>query len=87
MSLDETLKERGSRYGEFRDNAEIAQAFKDVARKCAGWQKLSPAQRECIDMIFAKLSRVFTGDPKYPDNFVDIAGYAQLVANDLIAKK
>jgi len=84
MELGDILKERGNRYGEFKDNAEIAQALKNCVRLYPGWDKLADDQKECFDMIFAKMSRVLTGDPDYADNFSDIAGYAQLIVNRLL---
>lgn len=83
MTLDTTLKERGTRYGKFKDNAEIAQALKNTISKYRK-RPLAPDQHEALDMICAKVSRILTGDPDYADNWVDIAGYAQLVANRLM---
>ena len=34
-------------------------------------------------MIAHKIGRILNGDPNYADSWVDIAGYAQLVANEL----
>ena len=34
-------------------------------------------------MIFHKLARIANGDPTYIDSWTDIAGYAQLVVDDL----
>ncbi len=38
-------------------------------------------------MIFHKIARIINGDPNYADSWVDIAGYATLVANRLENKK
>ena len=43
-------------------------------------------QAEAIDMIFSKLARILNGDPNYADNWIDIAGYATLVADRLEGK-
>ena len=39
MSLENTLAERGSRYGDFTDHAELAQELQDVMR---GFRKPGP---------------------------------------------
>lgn len=80
-TLDDTLKARRSRYGEFSDNAAIAQALKDIVRSRKEWEGLDATQREAIDQVFAKISRLMTGDPDYPDNWHDMAGYSTLAEN------
>ena len=42
-----------------------------------------PDQREALEMIQHKVARILNGDPTYTDNWIDIAGYATLVANRL----
>ena len=83
MALDDTLKERGSRYGTFADNAAISQDLKKVMQASPNWSRLRPSQREALDVISSKISRVLTGDPEYADNWEDIAGYAVLVKKEL----
>jgi len=84
--LDKILDERGQRYGKFVDVAEatskIQEAFYD---HCSGEKlfMLAPDQSVAIDMICHKLARIAVGDHDYVDNWVDIAGYAQLVADRL----
>lgn len=85
-TLDETLKDRGERYGEFTDNAVIAQRIKHAMRfNPALWQNLKPAHQEALDVIASKMARIISGDPNYPDNWHDIQGYAKL-AEDRIKK-
>ena len=45
--------------------------------------KLAADQIEALDMIFHKIGRIINGDPDYVDSWVDIAGYAKLVADRL----
>jgi hypothetical protein len=47
------------------------------------WTGLAPDQQEALDMIAHKIARILNGDPNYADSWVDIAGYAQLVADRL----
>lgn len=78
-----TLAERGSRYGKFKDHAEISQALKLTMQDRSKWPMLDDDQREALEMIAHKIARVLNGDPTYIDNWVDIAGYATLVAERL----
>ena len=82
-TIDETLSERGKRYGEYNTHAEITQGFKEFAREYIGWGKLSDSQKEALDMIFHRVGRILNGDPNYTDSWHDIAGYATLVENEL----
>ena len=83
--VDAVLAERGSRYGKFIDHAEITQALKRalVNHAIAQGKTLAADQAEAIDMICHKLGRIVNGDPDYADSWVDIAGYAKLVADRL----
>jgi hypothetical protein len=85
-SIDATLAERGSRYGEFEDGAFIMQSLKGVMQSTDGWTRLSPPQREALEMIQHKIGRILNGDPNYADSWVDIAGYAKLISDNLDGK-
>lgn len=82
-SLEETLEARGNRYGEFKENAEVAQKLKAVFRESRNWEYLEPYQQEALDIIASKISRLLSGDPNYPDNWHDIQGFAKLVEDRL----
>ena len=85
-TIDATLAERGKRYGEFEDHAAITQLFKRMTSRFLEDQNkppLSASQQESLDMIFHKIGRILNGDPNYADSWIDIAGYAKLVANEL----
>lgn len=84
--INKVLKERGNRYGTFEGNATLSQDFKSLFknhRRLIGKQDLPSVQKEAVDMILHKLSRIANGDATYVDNWVDIAGYAQLVVSTL----
>jgi len=87
-SVGTVLDERGARYGKFVDQARIAQQLKNVAHTFAAQQgkTFDVDQAEAIDMIFSKLARILNGDPNYADSWIDIAGYAKLVADRLEGK-
>ena len=72
--------ERGEQYGDFTDQAHIAQDLKDYMRLMPGWAYLQPHQRESLDMIQHKISRILNGDPNIVDSWADIAGYAHIIA-------
>lgn len=74
-----TLKERGDRYGSFEGQSVLCQALKGVMKASAGWDRLSFAQKESLEMIQHKTARILNGDPNYADSWHDIAGYATLI--------
>jgi len=82
-NIDDLLAERETRYGAYNDHAIISQSLKHAMVNSDGWKKLSSCQKETLEMIAHKIARVLNGDPNYADNWVDIAGYAQLVVNEL----
>lgn len=81
--INDTLTERGNRYGSFYDNATLTQALKDTMRLTNKWDDLEADQKEALEMIAHKISRILNGDPNYDDSWHDIAGYATLVENRL----
>ncbi len=83
--IEETLKERGERYGQFRKHAEISQGLKAcmVFISSDGWSKLGCDQKEALEMIQHKIARILNGDPNYKDSWHDIAGYATLISERL----
>ena len=83
QDIDEVLKERGKRYGEFKEHAFIVQAIKFTMHKSPNWDELSPDKQEALEMIAHKVARILNGDPEYIDSWMDIAGYSKLVADTL----
>lgn len=84
--IEETLNERGARYGDRVEQFGVAQAIKELARDRLAsnphYARMAFEDKrlavETIDMIATKLSRVICGDPAYADNWHDIAGYATI---------
>jgi hypothetical protein len=87
-NVDAILDARGSRYGNFLDHARITQRLKEVAHGFAAHhgKTFDVDQAEALDMIFHKIGRILNGDPNYADSWIDIAGYAKLVADRLEGK-
>jgi len=90
MSIENTLAERGNRYGDFTDHARICQQLKNTmynANTDRGlqltWEKLSDVQKQALEVIADKIARILSGDPNYADNWHDIQGYAKLVEDRL----
>ena len=78
-SIDNILKERGSRYGDFGSHAIITQTIKEAMRHSPNWAKLPNDMKEALEMVAHKVGRILNGDFTYTDNVVDIIGYMQLV--------
>lgn len=98
LGVEEILEQRGNRYGKFSGHAELTQGLKDIFWKLvwtrdditceADLNKLyTPSMCEALDMIFHKIGRIGNGDPFYDDSWIDIAGYAQLVVDELHEEK
>ena len=86
-NIEAITAERGEQYGDFTTQGTIAQELKDYMRKHPGWAYLLPHQRESLDMIQHKISRILNGDPNVVDSWADIAGYAHIVAIRIPAKR
>jgi len=83
--IKDILQERGERYGTFENHAAISQSLKRVM--FATEKSLDDDQSEALEMIAHKIARILNGDPNYVDSWLDIAGYATLVAERLNGKK
>ena len=88
-AIDDTLNERGDRYGRFATQAALSQTLHNTIMKHYfdihghSTAPLPPYIVEALSMICHKLARVANGDPLYDDNWRDIAGYSQLVLDIL----
>jgi len=87
--IEQTLKERGARYGQFANNAPLAQHLKNCLRETLRHRQYQPAGviNEGLDQICSKLARIVCGDPTYKDNWHDIIGYCTLVLRELEDEK
>jgi len=85
MSVDETLEQRGKRYGTFVKHAELSQSLLRCIRThtILNGKQLSDVHTEALTMICHKIARIVNGDPNYDDSWRDIAGYATLVEKHL----
>lgn len=81
MNVENTLEQRQSTHGDFKQNAKCSQELKQVIREnavCA----LTRVQLEALDNICQKMARIITGNPNHGDNWHDIAGYAMLAERE-----
>ena len=83
MSINETLEQRGSRYGKFKDVAATTYALQEILRNAKNHEHMTDDQVIALDMICNKMARIVNGDPSYTDNWHDISGYATLVEQEL----
>ena len=81
MKAKELTQERETTHGDFGDNARVSQELKATIH-CEN-SDMSNVQREAIDMICMKLSRIASGHATFADHWLDIQGYAQLVLNEI----
>ena len=83
-NINEILVERENRYGAFSAHALITQNLKRMMVRTPNWATgLTPDKKEALEMIAHKIGRILNGDPEYKDSWVDIAGYATLIADTL----
>lgn len=87
MNVNEVLAQRGSKYGSFKDNAYLSYMlyseilYCNMKRSSNDQKPLEAYQLEALKMICHKIARIVSGDPTYEDNWLDIAGYAELGCN------
>lgn len=88
MSIQNTLQQRGERYGEFKDVAQLSNDLMRLLQATPNYnESLSDSQHFALVMITNKMARIVNGDPNYIDNWHDIAGYATLVEQELAITK
>lgn len=81
--INDILKERGSRYGDYRVQAQTAQRIRDAFEASPNWEILPDYMKEGLSLITTKFSRMLTGDMLYLDNVVDLIGYLTLMKTEM----
>ncbi len=84
QTIDQTLAERGARYGDFVDHAEVTQSIKVSIASGNNWYTLDDDMKEAMEMVAHKFGRILNGDPEYIDSWTDCIGYLRLVEKRLI---
>jgi hypothetical protein len=68
---------RDHQHGGMESVGELCQQMKSAMRRGSNWSRLTPGRREALDMICHKIARILSGaDPRDPEHWTDIAGYA-----------
>jgi hypothetical protein len=85
MKIHDVLAEREKTHGSFESHASLSQALKRIMHsRDKAWEQLDPYMREALDTIQHKIARILNGNPREADHWVDISGYATLVADLLL---
>ena len=79
--VDEILKNRQSIHGDFQEVAFVAQQLKYWTKYSAN--EIPEYMLGSLDLICTKMARIANGNCNEIDHWLDIAGYAQLVVNQL----
>jgi hypothetical protein len=85
-SIDHTLAERGSNYGDFAEQCRVTRNIKRAMADSKNWDGLPDDMKEALDMTAVKIGRILNGEPTYHDSWHDIIGYIKLVADKLLEK-
>lgn len=83
MEIDNTLQQRGARYGEFDRHAQITQALKRAMVDSPNWDSLPDDMKEALEMTAHKIGRILNGDCHFHDSWHDIIGYIRLIEKRL----
>ena len=82
-TTNETLTERGKRYGNYLKQTAISNKIKEAMQENPAYWSMETDQKDALEMIAVKISRIINGTPDHTDNWLDVAGYATLVADRL----
>lgn len=84
-TVNTVLDARADQYGSFMQGADIAVRIKGIMHNAIARKDmhLYPDQLLALDMIAVKISRIVNGNASHRDSWLDIAGYAKLVADRL----
>ena len=81
LTVDEILDRRHQTHGAFMDVAAVAVVMRHIILDRR--PNLMPDQEEALTLICTKIARIVNGDPNEREHWLDVAGYAQLVADRL----
>jgi len=84
-NVDNIVEERGSRYGDFADQALLIERLNGLQHaEMVGnpqYDELDEKEQAIVSytltMVNMKIARIVQGDPTYDDNWVDIEGYVK----------
>ena len=76
------LNERQQTHGDFRSNARLSQKLKQIFRSTETWEHLDDVEKESMDMIALKFSRILSGKSLSKEHWEDVVGYARLAERE-----
>jgi hypothetical protein len=72
-----TILNRDEQHGGIGPVGVIAQSLKTTMRAGVNWPRLTPGEREALDMAAHEIGRILSGrNPSDPEHWSDVAGYA-----------
>jgi hypothetical protein len=75
------IEQRGETYGPYKVTAQLTKGLQEVVQDQEGYKAMPPHAQLSIDMILHKVARAVNGGNwEYDDNWVDIAGYSELLS-------
>lgn len=83
-ATEDLLSERQHTHGSFSDNARVSQSLKRIFRAELGWELLTDVEREAMDMIALKFSRILSGKSLELQHWEDVVGYAKLAEKQCV---
>lgn len=81
--VKDLIRSRGVKHGAFETNAQYTQSLYGVVEDSINYPLLTDVQSCALYMICHKIGRILAGDPREKDHWLDIAGYATLVIEDM----
>lgn len=81
--MEKIHQERKNNYGSFKVNAAISQKLKVAIQVTPKYKDLSTTQKEGLDMVCSKLSRLLTGDCNHRDSWIDMIGFLNLIVEEM----
>ena len=75
---NDLVADRGKTHGSWFEQSALQNLIKADMHSGPRWHLLSASQKEALDMIAVKVSRIVSGNPAEPDHWDDIMGYALL---------
>lgn len=77
------IDEREKTHGDYPIQSDFAQKMKVLLRETPNWGKLTSPQKESLEMVIVKISRILHGDKDHLDSWLDIKGYSDLVIKEV----
>lgn len=84
MNVNDLLEAKDKEHGHVEDVSDAVCGMWNIFYGSRNYVTMTRVERMCMHMIMMKLARAMSGS-RLKDHWVDIAGYAQLVVNEIEA--